>query len=360
MSEAAQLRGADARAVLGLAGTLAQATTEAELRAAVFTLSDVVGADGMLDARVVHPVDAPLRMSARVSDTSAYRTLNVDAVVRWWRQHPLVARHVRRPARRPVMISDFLTTAEWRRNVVFNEGYRPLGILHEAGFQLVWSRHHHACLALHRAGQGFGDRDRAMLAAIAPHARAAFARVAEHERLAERLALLEAGIEAGEEGMLLVARDGRIRSASPMGRSLLRDWFDAAHGGGRLPGEVADWQASARGDERPARLLRSRPGRRLRVTLLAGGDEDVLILREDRDRPLSPDALAGVLPISRREAEVLALVAEGRTNAAIAEALTLSPRTVARHVERLLARLCVPNRAAATAAALAALHERGD
>jgi hypothetical protein len=61
-----------------------------------------------------------------------------------------------------------------------------------------------------------------MLAAIAPHARAAFARVAEHERLAERLALLEAGVEAGEEGMLLVARDGRIRSASPMGRSLLR------------------------------------------------------------------------------------------------------------------------------------------
>jgi DNA-binding NarL/FixJ family response regulator len=57
---------------------------------------------------------------------------------------------------------------------------------------------------------------------------------------------------------------------------------------------------------------------------------------------------------------VLALVAEGRTNAAIAEALTLSPRTVARHVERLLARLGVPNRAAATAAALAALHERGD
>jgi DNA-binding CsgD family transcriptional regulator len=99
------------------------------------------------------------------------------------------------------------------------------------------------------------------------------------------------------------------------------------------------------------------PGRRLRVTLLAGGREDVLVLREDRDQPLSPDALAAALPISRREAEVLALVAGGHTNAGIAAALTLSPRTVGRHVERLLARLGVPNRAAATAAALAALGE---
>jgi DNA-binding CsgD family transcriptional regulator len=225
------------------------------------------------------------------------------------------------------------------------------------GIQLVWTREHHACSALHRAGQPFGDRDRAMLAAIGPHARAAFARVAEHERLAERLALLEAGVEAGGEGVLLVTRDGRIGGASPLAQRLLRDWFGAADGHARLPSAVADWHTTARRDERPARLLRSRPGRRLRVTLLAGGREDVLVLREDRDQPLSPDALAAALPISRREAEVLALVAGGHTNAGIAAALTLSPRTVGRHVERLLARQGVPNRAAATAAALAALGE---
>jgi len=50
----------------------------------------------------------------------------------------------------------------------------------------------------------------------------------------------------------------------------------------------------------------------------------------------------------------------GKTNAEIADELSLSPRTVGRHVERVLARLGVPNRAAATAAALAAVHERSD
>ncbi|MEN3285419.1 MAG: hypothetical protein V7607_6559 [Solirubrobacteraceae bacterium] len=360
MSEAAQLRGADARAALGLAGTLAEVTTDAQLRAALFALPEVVGADGLLEARIANPPGATLRMSAQVSDTSLYPPSSVEILTRWWRQHPVVARHVLRPTPRAVTIGDFLTTAQWRRNVVFNELYRPAGIVHELGIQLLWKRDHTACWALHRTGQGFSDRDRAMLEAIAPHARAAFARVAEHERLAERLALLEAGVEAGDQGVLLVAPDGQLRAAGTLAQRLVRTWFGAAGDRGRLPGELAEWHETTRRTEQPPRLLRSRQGTRLRVTLLASAREDVIILREDRDRPLSADALAAALPISRREAEVLALLAAGKTNAAIAEDLSLSPRTVGRHVERILARLGVPNRAAATAAALAALHERSD
>jgi DNA-binding CsgD family transcriptional regulator len=360
MSEAAQLRGADARAALGLAGTLAEVTTEEQLRDALFTLPEVVGADGLLDARIAHPSGAPLRMTAQGSDAALYPPLSVEVVTRRWRQHPLVARHVLRPTPRAVTIGDFMTTAQWRRNVVFNEVYRPVGIVHELGIQLLWTRDRTACWALHRTGQGFSDRDRAMLEAIAPHARAAFARVAEHERLAERLALLEAGVEAGEQGVLLVAPDGRVRAAGALARRLLETWFGKPADPGRLPGELAEWHETTRRVEHPPRLLRSRQGRRLRVTLLACAREDVLILREDRDRPLSAEALAAALPISRREAEVLALLAAGKTNAAIAVELSLSPRTVGRHVERVLARLGVPNRAAATAAALAALHESSD
>jgi DNA-binding CsgD family transcriptional regulator len=360
MSGAAQLRGADARAALGLAGTLAEVTTEDQLRAALFSLPEVVGADGLLDARIAKPPGAPLRMSAHGSDVSLYPPSSVEGVTRWWRKHPVVVRHVMRPTPGAVTIADFLSTAQWRSNVLFNEVYRPLGIVHELGIQLLWTRDRTACWALHRTGHGFSDRDRALLEAIAPHARAAFARVAEHERLAERMALLEAGVEAGEQGVLLVAPDGQLRAAGALAQRLLRAWFGAADDRGRLPRELADWHEATRRSEHPPRLRRSRQGARLRVTLLVGAREDVLILREDRDRPLCADALATVLPISRREAEVLALLAAGKTNAAIADELSLSPRTVGRHVERVLARLGVPNRAAATAAALAAVHERSD
>ena len=53
--------------------------------------------------------------------------------------------------------------------------------------------------------------------------------------------------------------------------------------------------------------------------------------------------------LTPRELEVLRLVAEGRTNRAIAEALVLSERTVERHVTNTFAKLRVSTRAAATA-----------
>ena len=48
--------------------------------------------------------------------------------------------------------------------------------------------------------------------------------------------------------------------------------------------------------------------------------------------------------ITAREAEVLGLVAEGMTNAQVAERLFLSPRTVDTHVANLLAKAGVPSR----------------
>ena len=74
------------------------------------------------------------------------------------------------------------------------------------------------------------------------------------------------------------------------------------------------------------------------------------LLAKSRPRP-TPEALATHLPLSPREAEVLACLTAGEPNAAIASDLGISPHTVARHLERIYAKLGVQNRAAATAAA---------
>jgi DNA-binding NarL/FixJ family response regulator len=52
--------------------------------------------------------------------------------------------------------------------------------------------------------------------------------------------------------------------------------------------------------------------------------------------------------LTSRQTEVLRLVAEGKTNRQIAARLTLSHKTVGRHVENIFARLAVSSRAAAT------------
>ena len=73
-------------------------------------------------------------------------------------------------------------------------------------------------------------------------------------------------------------------------------------------------------------------------------------------RPAIPaGAAAGPLAeLSRRELEVLTLVAEGLTNQQIAERLVLSEHTVHRHVTSILRKLRLPSRAAA--ASLAGRH----
>jgi len=53
--------------------------------------------------------------------------------------------------------------------------------------------------------------------------------------------------------------------------------------------------------------------------------------------------------LSAREREVLILVADGLSNAAIAKRLNLSDHTIKRHVANILLKLDLPTRAAAAA-----------
>ncbi|GLW32696.1 response regulator transcription factor [Actinoplanes regularis] len=73
-------------------------------------------------------------------------------------------------------------------------------------------------------------------------------------------------------------------------------------------------------------------------TVLAGGTVvDPEVVRRLLHRPRDP--LAGLSP---REREVLTLIAEGRSNSAIASALFVSETAVAKHVGNILAKLGLP------------------
>jgi DNA-binding CsgD family transcriptional regulator len=71
--------------------------------------------------------------------------------------------------------------------------------------------------------------------------------------------------------------------------------------------------------------------------------------RHRAERVLATSSEARLAALTDREVEVLELVAAGRTNVAIAHSLQVSPRTVAKHLERIYRKLGVGNRAAAVA-----------
>jgi DNA-binding NarL/FixJ family response regulator len=78
-----------------------------------------------------------------------------------------------------------------------------------------------------------------------------------------------------------------------------------------------------------------------------------------RVRRLVTHSTAVAVPVASRltprEQEVLGLLAEGLEQAEIANRLFIAPKTVAKHIERILGKLAVHNRAQAVALAL-----RGD
>ncbi|HLF69209.1 MAG TPA: response regulator transcription factor [Gaiellaceae bacterium] len=101
------------------------------------------------------------------------------------------------------------------------------------------------------------------------------------------------------------------------------------------------------------------------VGLLVGGDDYVVkpadpdellararrLIARSRPRRRSRSRAAGPADLTERELEVLVLLAEGKRPKEIAQELTISPKTVASHLQRVLAKLGVHSRIEAVAVA---------
>lgn len=108
----------------------------------------------------------------------------------------------------------------------------------------------------------------------------------------------------------------------------------------------------ADGDRDAARRTAQQAGavaQQLGAAPLASQVEEFLRLARLTSAGRGADAAAGTL--TARETEVLALLAEGRTNEQIATALFMSPKTASVHVSRIIAKLGAANRTEAAAIA---------
>ena len=174
---------------------------------------------------------------------------------------------------------------------------------------------------------------------------------------------MQAALERGDEAAIArlafwrrlakTETDGDPGGESPYAVALAGNWGDAAD----------EW--ARRGETYEAALALSRTGdvgavRRAHAELLRLGARPLaaMVARELREKgvrdvPRGPRAAtrANEAELTRRELEVLGLVAEGMRSADIAERLFLSPRTVDHHVSAIRRKLGARTRGEAVAAA---------
>jgi DNA-binding CsgD family transcriptional regulator len=210
-------------------------------------------------------------------------------------------------------------------------------------------------LALCRARRDFSGRDRQLVECLRPHLGQAY-RTAEAATAArQESALARAGLESAGTGTLWLDEGGRVRDLSDLGLRRVEDYFGPVRQN-RLPAALAAWAAAAReglAGELPAPprpLVVEQGGARLVVRLLRQSRRSLVLLREERSA-VDREAL-GRVGLSRRETDVLAWVAEGKTNLEVAAIRGLSPRTVGNHLARIYTRLGVETRTAAARIAL--------
>jgi DNA-binding NarL/FixJ family response regulator len=229
-----------------------------------------------------------------------------------------------------VKASDYLTRRELHRTQLYGLALEPYGLEDMLGVQLrIPPPSRRKQFNLDRGGRDFSTRDCAVLDFLNPHLVSLERARENRRRLREALALHESTRTA----VVLLEADDRVAFASSAARELIDRYF--AESGAGLPDSVASWLRERR---------RGATGEPLRII---AGDRSLVV--EFVDGALLLDERRWFPRLTAREREILELVAEGRTNAQIAERLWVSPGTVRKHLDNVYAKLGVHTRTAAAA-----------
>jgi DNA-binding CsgD family transcriptional regulator len=279
-------------------------------------------------------------------------------------QHPSVVRYQQTRDGRASKISDYLTRSRFHRLELYQEFYRRMGVEYELAIGLPLPRPLVIGIALSRSRVDFSERDRRVLNLLRPHLIQAYRNAEVVSQVNKELALVTKGVEQLSLGVMVLTRDGRVQRVTARAQQWLGEYFGSpgrrrANG---LPESLRRWirqQEADNGDVPAPRkpLVVERPGGRLVVRLLSDPDQSLLLL-EEQPSALRPAALEPV-GLTRREAEVLIWVAQGKTNVEIGTILGASPRTVQKHLEHIYRKLGVETRTGATVRALELLNMPG-
>lgn len=287
----------------------------------------------------------------------AFTDLNAkEAAAMHIRDHPLVAHFRAGRDSKAWDLHDLVSREAFKRTGLYRNLYRRLGVEYQMVLLVPFPDRAPRALILNRLGEQFSENDRETLELLWPHLALAVRTARTATR--RRGLLLVDGLPS-ERGVVLLNRAGSVELCTEQARIWLTHYCVTGYPGREirsLPEPVAGWVARALGDQKlhvrgigdpldP--LILRRANQFLAMRFIADhGRGQHLILMEETTMNCSPDLLQG-LNLTPREAEVLAWVAQGKTNREAGIILGMSTRTVQKHLERIFDKLGVETRTSA-------------
>ncbi len=288
----------------------------------------------------------------------------VGMLTRYIHQHPIITHFHHAKSEAAHMITDFVPMRTFRKTALYNEFYRPLKIPHLLSMSVKTSSALLITVSRHQDGRGFREANRTVFNVLRPHLRQALENAMAVTQTQDQLRAMNQVMEEGQQALISVTGNGRIRFVTPYAQRLLTQYgFQTRADSDRIPTRLRDWlthhqRQLDRTDDVPPEfqplLLQEELGC-LSIRLIVSGSHYLLILEERRTASSAKDF--ALLGLSRRESEILGWVAQGKTNPEIGMILGISRRTVHKHLEHIYLKLGVENRT--TAAAIAAETIRG-
>ena len=267
--------------------------------------------------------------------------------------HPFIAYEAEFRARGACRWSDFVTQPQLHDTGLYQEFFRHVEVDYQLGSQLLAPGCSVLAIMFQRTQADFSERDRLVLTLLRPHLIRAYQNAEAFERLGALEALTDEWVHETARGVVVLSTDGRILRMNRPALRLMREYCGEPSGAtGRLPEPLPAWLrehhsplgAGNRAPHPRAPLVVDGPNGRLLVRTIARSQGRLLLLDEAKT-VVSP----GEPPwgLTRREAEVMRWVMDGKTNPEIGLILAASRRTVGKHLERILDKLGVPTRSAA-------------
>jgi DNA-binding CsgD family transcriptional regulator len=256
----------------------------------------------------------------------------------------------RRTSPIPVKVPHVATTRQFKETAAYQEFYRALGVKDQMILMLDGDENARVGLSLNRSHLDFSERDRDVLVYLSTHIVQAYQNARSNAVMAAHLEHVGEGLASMNRALILAGKDGHVRWLSALAHECLQDFFpDFRPMSDRLPLRLRQWLDKTDTSPGPAGRRSSEMqilaanGHRLSVYCgnSRSGDFTIALVRERGSIDL---ATAQRFNLTPREAEVLMWVSEAKSNPEIGLILSISPRTVDKHIEHLFSKLGVENR----------------